>query len=315
MIFVFAVLAVTIGLMLWEKLSLDIVAMLAFSALLAAGILTPAEAFKVFSNEAAITVASMFILSGALERTGVTSRELLRAYYACTSFVDAQIGRVLAELDALGLRENIIMVVWGDHGWHLGEYGIWGKATNYEVATRVPLIVSAPKVAAAGQGTRVLVESVDVYPSLCELAGLPLPKHLEGKRFVPLLNNPDQPWKQAAFSQFPSPALRQWAARPLSPAMRGTFFGPVIADVEAKLKQEHGDRYDAELFDHHVMGYSMRTERYRYTAWLDRRAPGSEPLAEELYDHRTDPHGRVNIAKGSPAIVKTLSAQLRAQFK
>ena len=109
-----------------------------------------------------------------------TSRELLRAYYACASFVDAQIGRVLAELDALGLRENTIIVVWGDHGWHLGEYGIWGKATNYEVATRVPLIVSAPKMAAKGRGSKALVEFVDVYPSLCDLAGLPLPKHLEG---------------------------------------------------------------------------------------------------------------------------------------
>ena len=73
------------------------------------------------------------------------------------------------------LRENTIIVVWGDHGWHLGEYGIWGKATDYEVATRVPLIVSAPQVTARGRGTRALVEFVDVYPSLCELAGLPLP--------------------------------------------------------------------------------------------------------------------------------------------
>ena len=141
------------------------------------------------------------------------------------------------------------------------------------------------------------------------------PRTLEGKSFAPLLSDPDQPWKPAAFSQFPSPALREWAARPLSPAMRGTYFGPVIAEVEAKLKQEHGARYDAELFNQHLMGYSMRTDRYRYTAWLDRRNPMSEPLAEELYDHETDPHETVNIAKANPEIVKTLSAQLRAQFK
>lgn len=244
-----------------------------------------------------------------------TSRELLRAYYACTSFVDAQIGRVLAELDALGLRENTIIVVWGDHGWHLGEYGIWGKATNYEVATRVPLIVSAPKMAAAGKGSKALVEFVDVYPSLCELAGLPLPAHLEGKSFVPLLTNPDQSWKQAAFSQFPSPALREWAARPLSPAMRQTLFGPVIAEVEATLKKEHGARYTAEIFDHHVMGYSIRTDRYRYTAWIDRRAPNTEPLAQELYDHQSDPHETKNVAKANPETVRTLMAQLRAQLK
>ena len=244
-----------------------------------------------------------------------TSRELLRAYYACTSFVDAQIGRVLAELDALGLRENTIIVVWGDHGWHLGEYGIWGKATNYEVATRTPLIVCAPKMAAKGKGSKALVEFVDVYPGLCELAGLPLPKHLEGKSFAPLLNDPDQPWKPAAFSQFPSPALREWAARPLSPAMRGTFFGPVIAEVEAKLKQEHGERYNADLFDNHLMGYSIRTDRYRYTVWLDRRSPTIEPLAEELYDHETDPHETVNLAKSKPDVVKTLAIQLRAHLK
>lgn len=244
-----------------------------------------------------------------------TSRELLRAYYACTSFVDAQIGRVLAELDALGLRENTIIVVWGDHGWHLGEYGIWGKATNYEAATRVPLIVCAPGMAAAGKGSRALVEFVDIYPSLCELGGLPLPTHLQGKSFVPLLTNPDQAWKPAAFSQFPSPALREWAARPLSPAMRGTFFGPIIAEVEAKLKDEHGSRYNAELFDRHLMGYSLRTDRYRYTAWLDRRAPESEPYAEELYDHESDPHESANVAKAHPEIGKTLLAQLRDSLK
>ena len=228
-----------------------------------------------------------------------TNRELLRAYYACVSFVDAQIGRVLAELDALGLRENTIIVVWGDHGWHLGEYGIWGKATNHEVATRVPLIVCAPRFAGAGGGrtSRALVEFVDVYPSLCELAGLPLPAHLAGRSFVPLLTKPEQPWKAAAFSQFPSPALREWAARPLSPAMRQTFFGPVIAGVEAQLKKEHGARYDQELFNRHVMGYSIRTDRYRCTVWVDRRNPGEEPLAVELYDHFMDPLETRNIAQ------------------
>ena len=244
-----------------------------------------------------------------------TSRELLRAYYACTSFVDAQIGRVLAELDALGLRDNTIIVVWSDHGWHLGEYGIWGKATNYEAATRVPLIVSAPGMKAAGHGTKALVEFVDVYPALCELAGLDLPKHLEGKSFAPLLTDADQKWKAAAFSQFPSPALREWAARPLSPAMRGTYFGPVIADVEATLRQEHGDRYSAELFNQHLMGYSLRTDRYRYTAWIDRRNSDSEPLAEELYDHQTDPKETVNVAKAQPHIARQLIAQLRSQFR
>lgn len=244
-----------------------------------------------------------------------SSRELLRAYYACASFVDAQIGRVLAELDALGLRENTIIVVWGDHGWHLGEYGIWGKATNYEVATRAPLIVSAPTMTDKGKGTRALVEFVDVYPTLCELAHLPVPHALEGKSFVPLLTDPEQKWKGAALSQFPSPALREWAARPLSTAMRGTYFGPVIEAVEARLKEEHGARYDADLFNNHLMGYSIRTDRYRYTTWLDRRALDETPLAEELYDHDNDPHEAVNVAKANPEVTKAHLEQLRAQLK
>ncbi|MCB1225940.1 MAG: sulfatase [Verrucomicrobiales bacterium] len=239
-----------------------------------------------------------------------TSRELLRAYYACASFVDAQIGRVLAELDSLGLRENTIIVVWGDHGWHLGEYGIWGKATNYEVATRVPLIVSAPEMKAAGRGSKALVEFVDVYPTLCELAGLQKPAHLQGKSFAPLLTDPEQKWKDAAFSQFPSPALREWAARPLSDAMRGSYFSPVIKDVEAQLAKEHGDRYDAQLFNNDLMGYSIRTDRYRYTAWVDRRSPTGTPFAEELYDHESDSHETVNVAAERPAICSKLRQQL-----
>lgn len=185
-----------------------------------------------------------------------TSRQLLRAYYACTSFIDAQVGRVLAELDRQGLRDNTIIVVWGDHGWHLGEYGIWGKATDYEVATRVPLIVWTPDMAQRGRSTRGLVEFVDIYPTLCDLADLPTPSACEGRSFTAQLKDPAAPGKRAAFSQFPSPALREWAARPLSVAMCQTYFGPVIEGVEAELKEEHGDRYDADLFNNHLMGYS-----------------------------------------------------------
>ena len=130
--------------------------------------------------------------------------ELTRGYAACITYVDAQVGRVLDELDRLGLRENTIVVFWGDHGYHLGENAIWGKATNFELTTRVPLIVSAPGMEAAGGRTMALVELVDLYPTLCELADLPLPEGLEGTSFVPLLNDPETPWKKAAFSQFPS---------------------------------------------------------------------------------------------------------------
>ncbi|MCP4855674.1 MAG: sulfatase [Fuerstiella sp.] len=129
--------------------------------------------------------------------------KLTRGYAACASYVDAQVGRVLAELDQLGLRDNTIVVFWGDHGFHLGENGVWGKTTNFELATRVPLIISGPDINAAGQSTKALVELVDLYPTLCELAGLNRPGHLEGRSLAPLLDTPNQAWNQVALSQFP----------------------------------------------------------------------------------------------------------------
>ena len=128
---------------------------------------------------------------------------LTRGYAACVSYVDAQVGRVLAELESLGLQDNTIVVFWGDHGFHLGENGVWGKTTNLELGTRVPLMISAPGIKPATHATDALVELVDIYPTLCELAGLPLPDHGEGRSMVPLLQNPQQPWKPFALSQFP----------------------------------------------------------------------------------------------------------------
>ena len=128
--------------------------------------------------------------------------KLIRGYRACVSFMDAQLGRVLDELDRLGLRENTLIVLWGDHGYHLGENGLFTKMTNFEQGTRVPLLVSHPGMKTAGQRTKALVELVDLYPTLAQLCDLPLPKHLEGTSFAPLLENPDQPWKKAAFSQY-----------------------------------------------------------------------------------------------------------------
>jgi arylsulfatase A-like enzyme len=131
------------------------------------------------------------------------ARQLIHGYFACISYTDAMIGRVLDELDRLGLTDNTIVVLWGDHGWKLGEHGMWAKHTNFELDTRVPLIISAPRMAARGQRTPALGELVDLYPTLAELAGLPLPPHLEGSSLAPLLNDPARPWKQAAFSQYP----------------------------------------------------------------------------------------------------------------
>ena len=201
--------------------------------------------------------------------------DLKRAYYACVSFVDAQIGRVLAELDRLGLRDRTVVVLWGDHGWQLGEHGMWDKHSNFETSTRIPLIVRAPGYRPGR--TKALVESVDLYPTLCELAGLPLDKALEGHSFVQLLGKPNRKWKDAAFSQY----------RRVIPGYGKTARG---------------------------MGYSMRTARYRYTEW---RVPGTDFRGYELYDHDTDPGENVNLARrsGHQPLMEQLRQQMKMGWR
>ena len=203
--------------------------------------------------------------------TDVQARELIRAYYAAMSYMDAQVGRVLAELDRLGLRENTIVILWGDHGWHLGEQGQWCKHTNFENATRTPLIISVPGQEKRGAKSEALVEFVDIYPTLAELAGLPLTAGLEGTSFVPLIKDPAKAWKPAAFSQYP---------------------------------REGGK----------IMGYTMRTDRYRYTEWQDK---SGKATAVELYDHQADPRETKNVADTSEnaETVKKLAAQLKAGWQ
>ncbi|MBC6998029.1 sulfatase [Cytophaga sp. FL35] len=243
--------------------------------------------------------------------------ELRRAYLACVSYVDAQIGRMLRALEEEGVRENTIIILWSDHGWHLGEMGIWGKATNYEIATRIPLIISTPDMPQSVRGAKsnALVELVDLYPTLCELAGLDLPEHLEGQSFSPLLQEPNKEWKEAVFSQFPNPALREWAANPLSKGMRETYFGPLIKDVEDKIKAQQGDKWNRDLFENRLMGYAMRTHKYRFVVWKDFQNKNAEPLFYELYDHQTDPHETTNIAEDNPKLVEELLCQFNKGWK
>lgn len=155
------------------------------------------------------------------------AHKLIQGYYACISYVDAQVGRVLDELDRLKLRDKTMVVLWSDHGFQLGEHGMWCKSTNYELSTRVPLIVAVPGQASAGRKTDAFVELVDVYPSLVEACALPLPDHLEGTSFRPLLEDPQRPWKKAAFSQYPRSSVKTGAG----------------------------------------IGHAMRTQRYRLVEW------------------------------------------------
>lgn len=203
------------------------------------------------------------------------ARNLKHGYYAAISYMDAQVGKVLSELDRLSLRDNTIVVFWGDHGWKLGEHDAWCKHSNVELDTHSPLIVAAPGQAEAGKKTRALVEFVDIYPTLADLAGLKAPAHLEGTSFVPVLQAPDRPWKSAAFSQYP--------------------------------RQVAGKR---------LMGYSMRTDRYRFTRWVERNNP-SHVTAVELYDHQTDPQENQNIADdpANAALVARLTEQWQAGWR
>lgn len=243
------------------------------------------------------------------------SRTLKHAYLASTSYVDAQIGLMVKALEEAGVRENTIIVVWGDHGWHLGDMGVWGKATNYEIATRVPMMIWTPDMKTRGAKSDALVELVDIFPTLCELADVPKPDHLEGHSFVQLLDKPDKSWKKAAFSQYPNPALREWAANPLSKGMRETWFGPLIKEVEGRIIDQQGDKWDRELFEEHLMGYTMRTDRYRLVVWRDHRDPKAKPIYVELFDHETDPQETKNIASAHPDVVRSLSKQLNAGWK
>ena len=127
--------------------------------------------------------------------------ELTRAYAANISYVDAQVGHVLNQLEVLDLTENTVVVFWGDHGFHLGEHGLWRKNTLFEVSVHSPLIVSVPGQTHSGVRTDALVELVDIYPTLCDMCQLPIPAVLEGMSMIPVIEQPTHPWKTAAFSQ------------------------------------------------------------------------------------------------------------------
>ncbi len=167
-------------------------------------------------------------------------RQLIHGYHAAVSYTDAQVGRVLDELDRLGLAENTIIVLWGDHGWHLGDHGMWCKHTNYEEATRIPLFFVAPKVTKPKTHSAALVETVDIFPTLCQLVKIPPPPGLEGTSLVPVLGNPGTKTKDAVFQAYPR-------------LPKGV--GPIL-------------------------GLAVRTERYRLVEWKAVGAPADTAILE-----------------------------------
>ena len=189
------------------------------------------------------------------------ARTLVHGYCACVSYMDVQVGRVLTELKRLGMDEDTVVMFWGDHGWKLGEHGSWCKHTNFEIDCHAPLILRAPGRGREGVHAAGLTEFVDMYPTLCDLAELPIPDHCEGQSVVPLLEDADRDWKKGAISQYP----------------RGGG----------------------------VMGYTLRTDDYRYTEWQDYQS--GEVQARELYDHRVSSEEAVNLAPDSVETVDGLS--------
>lgn len=205
-------------------------------------------------------------------------RKCRQAYYASISFMDAQVGRVLAALDRLGLADNTIVVFTSDHGYHMGEHGLWQKQSVFEESARVPLIIAAPG-AMAGSVAKSPVGHIDVFPTLAELCGVKAPDNLQGQSLAPML-------KDAAV------AGRGWA---LTQVVRGGGFKRLGASPATG---DNGKRF---------FGYSLRTPRWRYTEWAEGDA------GRELYDHDNDPREIKNLANSPDhaETVEKLSAQLR----
>jgi len=182
------------------------------------------------------------------------------------------------------LAENTVVALWGDHGWHLGENGTWGKHTCLEWATHSPLIVRVPGQKNAGARTDGFAEFVDLYPTLSEACGLPVPVHCEGTSLMPLLENPERPWKAAAFSQY-----RKTITKASAPANT-----PGVA----------------------CMGYTMRRDDFRYTEWR-RKDKSGDVIASELYDHRQSHDENENLADDPQyaEIVARMAKQLEAGWK
>jgi len=194
------------------------------------------------------------------------ARQLIHGYYAATSYSDALVGNILAQLDALDLAENTIVVLWGDHGWSLGEHTQWAKHSSFNVVNQVPLIVRTPEMSSEIKGSMAhgLVESVDIYPTLTELAGLETPDHAHGSSFRAQLDDPGKPGKQAVFPRWRN------------------------AD-------------------------SIRTERYLYTEWRNKKR---EVIARMLFDHEDDPRETKNLAEDAAyaSLVEQLHEQLAAHI-
>jgi arylsulfatase A-like enzyme len=216
-------------------------------------------------------------------------KELIHGYYAAISYMDAQVGVLLNTLESLGTLNSTVIVLWGDHGWHLGDHDLWHKHTNFEEATRAPLIIAGPGIKAGT--TSSLTEFVDVFPTICDLANVTIPKQLDGKSLKPLMKNSKIVVKDFSVSQYPR-----------------------------KLKKV--EMIKKGYTDSKMMGYSLRTDKYRYTIWMNnftskQAYSESQVYASELYDYVKDPLEKVNVVndKNYTSISKEMKVKMLAYFK
>jgi iduronate 2-sulfatase len=216
-------------------------------------------------------------------------QELIQGYYAAVSYTDAQVGVLLNTLDKLGMLKNTIIVLWGDHGWHLGDHDLWEKHTNFEQATRSPLIIAAPGFK-PGE-TKSQTEHVDIFPTICNLAGLSVPEQLQGKSLKPLMQNNKATVKEFSVSQYPR-----------------------------KLQKDEMKKMG--YANNKIMGYTFRTDKYRYTAWMtdftsDQPFSESKIYVTEMYDYVNDPLEKVNVVKDKKysAASKDMHDKMVAYFK
>lgn len=240
---------------------------------------------------------------------GDNARLARRAYRASLTGMDRKLGKLLDELDDLGLTDKTAIIFHGDHGWHLGEHGLWQKMSNFETVARVPLIIKMP--GQAGGRADGLVELVDLMPTVADLAGIPLPEgegfgtKQAGVSLVPILTGTSPEVKSVAFSQYPRRALH---------ADKLWYSNSIL-------------HHERDTFTH--MGYSVRTVDWRYTEWLEWNQTTLQPIfgkvtGRELYDHRNEimfptdfnNHENENFAddEAYADVVASLSQMVRDQF-
>ncbi len=224
------------------------------------------------------------------------ARRLRHGYYAATSYMDAQVGLVLDALEKEGLAQNTVIVLWGDHGWQLGEHGLWHKHTNFELSARAPLLISMPGQKAAGRKSASLAEFIDIYPTLADLCGLPKPKDIEGVSLKPILEDASAQVRPVAISQYP----RQDAGKSL--------MGYSIRDEGWRLTRWR-DRKDntihaTELYDeandpHETVNVAAKTEHAEVIARLTKFLP--PPIAPATSENTAAPQGKKGKAKAKSA--------------